>query len=70
MTRKRPQTTDHETMFSKMLKSDLPKEELSVNRLRSEVFSITGGVDTIKTVLIIASYGILKNPDIYKCLKK
>ena len=64
-------TTDHKTVFSEMLKSDLPKEELSLDRLRSEALSITGGgVDTIKNALVTASYGILSNPEIYKRLKE
>ena len=64
-------TTDHKTVFSEMLKSDLPKEELSLDRLRSEALSITGGgVDTIKNALVTASYGIISNPDIYKRLKE
>ena len=64
-------TTDHKTVFSEMLKSNLPKQELSLDRLRSEALSITGGgVDTIKNALFTASYSILSNPDIYKRLKE
>ena len=52
-----------------MLKSDLPIEELSLDRLKHEALSITGGgVDTIKNALVIASYGIISNPAIYKRL--
>ena len=52
-----------------MLKSDLPKEELSLNRLKHEALSITGGgVDTIKNALVTASYGIINNPAIYRRL--
>ncbi|KAL8728916.1 MAG: hypothetical protein Q9166_005083 [cf. Caloplaca sp. 2 TL-2023] len=62
-------TTDHKTVFSEMLKSDLPKAELSIERLKHEALSITGGgVDTIKNALVTASYGIISNPAIYKRL--
>ncbi|KAL8804455.1 MAG: hypothetical protein Q9182_002560 [Xanthomendoza sp. 2 TL-2023] len=62
-------TTDHKTVFSEMLKSDLPRAELSLDRLKHEALSITGGgVDTIKNALVTASYGIISNPAIYKRL--
>ncbi|KAL8683908.1 MAG: hypothetical protein Q9186_000119 [Xanthomendoza sp. 1 TL-2023] len=61
--------TDHKTVFSEMLKSDLPRAELSLDRLKHEALSITGGgVDTIKNALVTASYGIISNPTIYKRL--
>ncbi|KAL8912793.1 MAG: hypothetical protein Q9171_002251 [Xanthocarpia ochracea] len=61
------QTTDHKTIFSEMLKSDLPKEELSLDRLKHEALSITGGgVDTVKNALVTASYAIISNPAIHK----
>lgn len=63
------QMTDHKTVFSEMLKSNLPREELSLDRLKHEALSITGGgVDTIKNALVTASYGIISNPAIYKRL--
>ncbi|KAL8646419.1 MAG: hypothetical protein Q9226_006866, partial [Calogaya cf. arnoldii] len=62
-------TTDHKTVFSEMLKSNLPKQELSLDRLKHEALSITGGgVDTVKNALVTASYGIISNPAIYKRL--
>ncbi|KAI4281018.1 MAG: hypothetical protein L6R38_003991 [Xanthoria sp. 2 TBL-2021] len=62
--------TDHKTVFSEMLKSDLPRAELSLDRLKHEALSITGGgVDTIKNALVTASYGIISNPEIYKRLR-
>ena len=64
-------TTEHKTVFNEMLKSDLPKEELTLDRLRSEALSITGGgIDTIKNALVTASYGIISNPRIYKRLRE
>lgn len=61
--------TDHKTVFSEMLKSDLPSAELSLDRLKHEALSITGGgVDTIKNALVTATYGIVSNPEIYKRL--
>ncbi|KAL6716013.1 hypothetical protein ACLMJK_006975 [Lecanora helva] len=64
-------TTEHKTVFTELLKSDLPKEELSLDRLRSEALSITGGgIDTIKNALVTATYGILSNPEIYKRLRE
>lgn len=66
---KKQTATDHKTVFSEMLKSDLPQEELSVDRLKHEALSITGGgVDTIKNALVTASYGIISDPAIYKRL--
>ncbi|KAL8890819.1 MAG: hypothetical protein Q9215_002045 [Flavoplaca cf. flavocitrina] len=35
--------TDHKTVFSELLKSDLPQQELSLDRLKHEALSITGG---------------------------
>lgn len=62
-------TADHKTVFSEMLKSNLPSAELSLDRLKHEALSITGGgVDTIKNALVTASYGIISNPSIYKRL--
>ncbi|KAL9039545.1 MAG: hypothetical protein Q9180_002464 [Flavoplaca navasiana] len=62
--------TDHKTIFSEMLKSDLPQQELSLDRLKHEALSITGGgVDTIKNALVTATYGIINNPTIYKRLQ-
>ena len=64
-------TADHKTVFSEMLKSDLPPEELSLDRLKHEALSITGGgVDTIKNALVTASYGIISNPAISKRLRE
>lgn len=62
-------TTEHKTVFSSMLKSNLPAAELSLDRLKHEALSITGGgVDTIKNALVTASYGIISNPAIYQRL--
>ena len=58
-------------MFNELLQSDLPPEELSVERLKHEAASITGaGIDTTKTTLSLASFHILNNPYILKTLRE
>ena len=59
----------HRTVFHEMLNSNLPPQELSLDRLHHEAGSITGaGIDTTKTMLSMASFHIVSNPRIYKRL--
>ncbi|KAF6820849.1 cytochrome P450 [Colletotrichum plurivorum] len=61
----------HRTVFHELLQSNLPAEELSVERLKHEAASITGaGIDTTKTTLALATYHVLANPDILGRLRE
>ena len=63
-------SVSHKTVFNELLQSNLPPEELSVERLKHEAASITGaGIDTTKTTLSLASFHILDNPYILKRLR-
>ncbi|KAI3541420.1 cytochrome P450 [Colletotrichum filicis] len=61
----------HRTVFHELLQSNLPPEELSVERLKHEAASITGaGIDTTKTTLALATFHILDNPSVFKRLRE
>jgi hypothetical protein len=50
-------------------RGELPRKKPSLDRLKHEALSITGGgVDTIKNALVTASYGIISNQGIHKRL--
>ncbi|MCJ1396150.1 hypothetical protein MMC18_009039 [Xylographa bjoerkii] len=62
---------NHRTVFNELLQSNLPPEELSVERLKHEAASITGaGIDTTKTTLSLASFHILSNQHILQRLRE
>lgn len=64
-------TVLHKSVFSSLLASDLPPEELSVTRLRHEAESFIGaGIDTTKSALSLASFHILDNPDMLRRLRE
>lgn len=53
------------TVFTTLMDSDLPPEELSLTRLQHEAISIIGaGIETTKRALSVASFYILDNPAI------
>ncbi|KAJ0331815.1 hypothetical protein COL5a_002484 [Colletotrichum fioriniae] len=61
----------HRTVFHELLQSNLPPEELSVERLKHEAASITGaGIDTTKTTLALATFHILDNSSVLKRLRE
>ena len=61
----------HKTVFSSLLASDLPPEELSVTRLRHEAESLIGAaIETTKSALSLASFHVLDNPDILRRLRE
>ncbi|KAK1723035.1 hypothetical protein CaCOL14_001983 [Colletotrichum acutatum] len=61
----------HRTVFHELLQSNLPPEELSVERLKHEAASITGaGIDTTKTTLALATFHILDNPSVFERLRE
>ena len=61
----------HKTVFSSLIASDLPPEELSVTRLQHEAAGIIGaGIETTKSTLVLASFHILDNPDILRRLRE
>lgn len=61
----------HRTVFHELLQSNLPPEELSVDRVKHEAASIIGaGIETTKTTLALATFHILANSHILKRLQE
>lgn len=60
-----------DTIFNELMKSNLPPDELTVDRLESEAMSIIGaGIETTKESLAISVFHIIANPAIHKRLRK
>lgn len=58
-------------MFSHILQSKLPPEELSQDRLENEAVGVIGaGFETVRWALTVAFYHILANPMIYQRLRQ
>ena len=58
------------TVIHTLLASDLPASELSISRLQQEMVGIIGaGIETTKSTLALASFHVLKNPQIRQRLK-
>lgn len=54
---------EHDTLFSALLRSDLPPEELSLIRLQHEAMSVvSAGLETTKRALSVASFHLLATP--------
>ena len=63
--------TSRSTVFSQLLQSELPPEELSQDRLQNEAVSIVGaGFETTRWALTVAFFHILANPAIYQKLRQ
>ena len=61
----------YDTVFAELLNSKLPPHELSQKRLQNEAVSVIGaGFETTRWALTVASYHILANPSIHKCLRE
>ena len=59
------------TVLDDLFESDLPPEELSVDRLQNETMGLlAAGIQTTKTALAIASFHILNDPAIYLRLRE
>lgn len=59
------------TIFHEMLNSKLPPHELTLDRLHHEAASILGGgIDTTKTALTVASFFIIRNPEVHQRLRQ
>lgn len=62
---------DHPTVFSEMLKGDLPPAEKKDRRLQDEAQLIIGaGLSTTGWALSVATYYILSNPEVLAKLRK
>ena len=60
----------HDTVFTALLESSLPPEELSVTRLQHEAISVTGaGIETTMRALSLASFHIIANPPVFQRLR-
>lgn len=60
----------HPTIFHDILASNLPPEELSLNRLTDEAISLNGaGMETTKWTLTVAVFHILDQPAVQARLK-
>ncbi|MCJ1391688.1 hypothetical protein MMC18_004553 [Xylographa bjoerkii] len=58
-----------DTMFSAILESNLPPEEVSLTRLQHEAISVVGaGIETTMRALSLASFHILANPPVLQRL--
>ena len=63
-------TVDHPTIFHELLRSDLPPEELTPDRLFQEAQSIIGGgVLTTAWALTVAGFHIIDKPEIFRRLR-
>lgn len=61
----------HRTILHELIESDLPPQELTVERLAHESNILIGaGSDTIKHTLEVAVFHILDNPNIHKQLRE
>ena len=61
----------HDTVFSALLESSLPPEELSLTRLQHEAISITGaGLETTTRALSLACFHIIANPPVFQHLRE
>ena len=61
----------HDTVFSALLESSLPPEELTVVRLQHEAISVTGaGIETTMRALSLASFHIIANPPVFQRLRE
>lgn len=57
------QQPQHQSLFTALLESDLPAEELSTTRLQHEAISVIGaGIETTMYTLAACSYHLLANP--------
>jgi cytochrome P450 len=62
--------TGHKTIFSELLNSDLPPEELSVERLGEEAnITLGAATETTKGALTVATFHLLNNPTLHKKLR-
>jgi cytochrome P450 len=60
----------HKTLFHEILSSNLPPEELRLNRLQNEAMGMIGaGVETTKWALSVGCFHILDNPPIQARLR-
>jgi cytochrome P450 len=63
-------TAQHPTIFHEMLKSNLPPEEKSLERLANEAQTIIGaGLETTAWALSIASFHLINSPKILQTLR-
>ncbi|RFU27814.1 hypothetical protein B7463_g8510, partial [Scytalidium lignicola] len=68
---KETQQPAHKTIFSELLKSNLPPQERSLKRLKDEAHVIVGArTDTVKYALTVASFNVLNDLKIYKRLQE
>ncbi|KAI1160687.1 cytochrome P450 [Nemania serpens] len=58
------------TLFTAILESDLPPQELEIGRLQHEAIGLIGGaVETTSYALIVCSYHVLSNKDVLEKLR-
>ena len=70
-TEKIKEKESHDTLFSALLTSDLPPEEVTLKRLQHEAISVVGaGLETTKWALSVASFHLLNNPPILARLRE
>ncbi|KAK1144850.1 hypothetical protein N8T08_004863 [Aspergillus melleus] len=63
--------SDRKTVFNALLESDLPPQEVTLNRLQHEAITVIGaGFETTKYALTVASFHIINTPSIYLRLRR
>lgn len=60
-----------DTIFTSIIQSDIPKSEITVERLQHEAISVVGaGIETTQRTLTITVFYILDNPEVHKRLRQ
>ena len=68
---KDPERVQKPTVFRAILDSNLPPQELSLERLQHEAITLIGaGVETVRWALAVASFHILDNPRVLHQLQE
>ena len=68
---KDPERLQKPTVFRAILDSNLPPQELSLERLQHEAITLIGaGVETVRWALAVGGFHILDNPTVLQQLQK
>lgn len=60
-----------DTIFTSIIQSDIPKSEITVERLQHEAISVVGaGIETTMRALTISAFHIVHNPDVHRRLRE
>ena len=60
-----------DTIFTSIIQSDIPRSEITVDRLQHEAISVVGaGIETTMRTLTISVFHIVDNPAVHKRLRE